>query len=201
MIRHLQLLMLLVLTAGYPAFMSAEEAAADTTTGSEQVLDDSGQPEDAAPASDDHTSIKVEFKLLNSDGKLVTQDDFRGKYLLLTFGYTHCEHICPTVLSDMARTLKGSTGTAGIFISVDTERDTPTRTEEYASQFSEKITGLSGSYEEVAAAANNFNVRYSITKTQNHYMVQHSSDIFYIGPDEQLIKIFTFNSLPPDLEK
>ena len=194
--------MLLVLTAGYATILRAEETAADTPADSEQVSDESGQSQDAAPASDVHPSIKVEFNLLNSDGKQVTQDDFRGKYILLTFGYTHCEHICPTVLSDMARTLKASgSGTAGVFISVDTERDTPAKTDEYASQFSERITGLSGGYEQVAAAANNFNVRYSITKTQNHYMVQHSSDIFYIGPDEQLIKIFTFNSLPPELEK
>lgn len=194
--------MLLVLAAGNVTIIKAEEIATDTVAGSEQVSDEPGQKEDNTPTPDYHTPIKIEFNLLNRDGKQVTQNDFYGKYVLLTFGYTHCEHICPTVLSDIARTLKASgNDTAGIFISVDTERDTPAITDAYASKFSQKISGLSGSYEEIAAAANNFNVRYSITKTQNHYMVQHSSDIFYIGPDGQLIKIFTFNSLPPELEK
>ena len=193
--------MLLVLTAGYATLMKADETAKDTVN-DEQATDESGRVEDTVPTPDYHPSIKVEFKLLNSEGKQVTQDDFQGKYVLLTFGYTHCEHICPTILSDMARTLKESgNDTVGIFISVDSERDTPAITEDYASKFSQKITGLSGSYEDVAAAANNFNVRYSITKTQNHYMVQHSSDIFYIDPDGQLKKIFTFNSLPIELEK
>jgi len=196
MIKNLQIFMLLVITFGYTTFMKADETA-EERYGYPNVLNNPAT--EAEPSRQD---IRVEFNLVNREGKHVTQEDFRGKYILLTFGYTHCEHICPTILDDMARTLKASGNLmTGIFISVDTERDTPAKTDDYASGFSQKITGLSGSHEEVATAANNFNVRYSVTKTQNHYMVQHSSDIFYIDPDGHLIHIYTFNSLPHDLEK
>lgn len=186
---------LLVITTGYVTIMRADETEAERygypTELTEQVSEEKQYRQ----------NINVEFTLVNREGKQVTQEDFLGKYILLTFGYTHCEHICPTILDDIARTLKASGDKmAGIFISVDTERDTPAKTDDYASGFSQKIMGLSGSYEEVAAAANNFNVRYSVTKTQNHYMVQHSSDIFYIDPDGHLIQIYTFNSLPHDLK-
>lgn len=187
---------LLAVTAGYATFMKADETAAERY-GYPTVL--SNQDTEAERY---RQNITVEFNLLNREGKHVTEEDFLGKYILLTFGYTHCEHICPTILADMASTLKASSNKmVGIFISVDTERDSPEKTDDYASKFSQIIMGLSGRYEEVAAAANNFNVRYSVTKTQNHYMVQHSSNIFYIGPDGRLIQIYTFNSLPHELVK
>lgn len=196
--KNLHLFMLLVLTAGYATIMKADETDAERY-GSPTVVPDQVLESENAPAPN---HINVEFDLVDRDGNHVTQENFRGKYVLLTFGYTRCEHICPTILDNMARTLKASgNDMAGIFISVDTERDSPALTDDFASGFYQKITGLSGSHEEIAAAANNFNVRYSITKTQNHYMVQHSSNIFYISPDGQLLQIYTFNSLPHDLEK
>ena len=148
-----------------------------------------------------HTGVLVEFDLLDRAGRRVTQNAFSGKYVLLTFGYTHCEHICPMIVSSMARTLKANdNNSVGVFISVDTERDTPALTDDYAAGFSKNITGLSGSYTDVSTAANNFMVSYSVTKTQKHYVVQHSTDIFLIGPDGRLLGIYTFNSLPQRIE-
>lgn len=189
--------LVLLLTAGLAGHSRAQDTETDASVSAPETTQDASNPQEQYLQR-----VKVEFNLVNSDGKHVTQKDFLGKYVLLTFGYTHCEHICPTILNDMAHTLKASgRDMAGIFISVDTERDTPRRTNEYASGFYQKITGLSGSYREVKEAANNFNVRYSVTKTQNHYMVQHSSDIFYIGPDGKLLHVYSFNTLPHDLDK
>lgn len=198
----LRFFMLLLLVTGSVTLARADETTADSDANTAIVPHRPQAPESAPAARQQQRSVKVEFDLVDRNGNHVTQENFRGKFVLLTFGYTHCEHICPTILEEISRTLKASgNDMAGIFISVDTERDSPAITDGYASGFSQKITGLSGSYADVAAAANNFNVRYSVTITQNHYMVQHSSHIFYIGPDGKLINIYTFNSLPHELAK
>jgi protein SCO1/2 len=150
--------------------------------------------EDAVPVLD---GITVDFELLNGDGELVRYEEFRGKNVLLAFGFTHCAHICPMIAANMAGSLKASDKDAvGIFISVDTERDTPAITNKYASGFSERMLGLGGSYQEVSAAAQNFNVTFVVTKSEDNYTVQHTPSIFLIGPDGDVIDVFAMNASP-----
>lgn len=139
--------------------------------------------------------ITVAFELTAGDGELVTMDKFKGKHVLLTFGFTSCGHICPMTVAKMAAAIKSSdTAAAGVFISVDTERDSPQIAGEYASNFSEAIVGLSGSHEQVSAAANNFKVTFVVTKSQESYTVQHTQVIFLIGPDGVLLDTFALNA-------
>jgi len=139
-------------------------------------------------------AIQVEFDLLNGDGEAVQYQDFQGQNVLLAFGFTHCLHICPLIAANMARTLNLAEKDAiGIFISVDTERDTPAITEDYAKGYSDKMMGLSGSYEQVSAAARNFQVTFVVTKSEDNYTVQHTPSIFLIGPDGKLIDVFALN--------
>jgi len=141
--------------------------------------------------------ITVDFELLNSDDELVRYQEFRGKNVLLAFGFTHCAHICPMIAANMASTLKASDKEAiGIFISVDTERDTPAITDRYAAGFGERMLGLGGSYEQVSAAAQNFNVTFVVTKSQDNYTVQHTPSTFLIGPDGDVIDVFAMNAAP-----
>jgi protein SCO1/2 len=137
--------------------------------------------------------IDVAFELLDRDGKLVTAEDFRGRYLLVGFGFTHCAHICPMMVLNMGKALKmADVESAGIFISVDTERDTPAITDTYAANFGETMMGLGGSYEQVSAAAENFKVSFAVTKTQANYTVQHTANVYVIGPEGELVDILTF---------
>ena len=148
----------------------------------------------ATPVLDD---IKVDFDLLNRDGLPVRYREFRGMNVLLAFGFTHCAHICPLIAANMAKTLKVAEKNAvGIFISVDTERDTPAITDDYARRFSDRITGLGGSYEQVSAVAKNFKATFAVTKSQDHYTVQHTPSIFLIGPDAKVIDVFAMNAAP-----
>jgi len=142
--------------------------------------------------------IKIAFELMDSSGTLVTEEQFRGKYVLMTFGFTQCAHICPMIASNIARVLKSSTNAnpVGIFVSIDTERDTPQITNNYASGFHKDMIGLTGTYDQIANASNNFKVSYSVTKTQKHYTVQHSTNIYLIGPDGEIIDIFAMNASP-----
>lgn len=141
--------------------------------------------------------IKADFELLDHQGNTVTDEYFHGRYVLLTFGFTHCPHICPMIAANMGMALKASAKNAtGIFVSVDTERDTPAITHEYARKFHHDMIGLSGSYEQVSRTAKNFKVSYAITKTQSSYTVQHTSSIYLLDPEGKLINIFAQNTPP-----
>ena len=144
--------------------------------------------------------IDVAFELLDRNGDLVTAEDFRGRYVLLGFGFTNCAHICPMMALNMGEALKMTDQeAAGVFISIDTERDTPAITDTYASNFGEAMIGLSGSYEQVSAAAENFKVSFAVTKTQANYTVQHTANIYIIDPDGELMDVLTFATSAEDL--
>ena len=156
---------------------------------------------DHAPMSAlaDH-GVVVEFELVDRDGVLVRDEDFRGRHVLLGFGFTHCEHICPLMALNMGRVVEeaGSEMT-GIFVSVDTERDTAAITDDYAGHFGAAMLGLSGSIEQINAAAKNFKVSYAVTKTQDAYTVQHTANVFLIDPNGDLIDVYNFSTSPEDV--
>lgn len=156
---------------------------------------------DHAPmaALDDH-GVVVDFELIDRDGALVRDEDFRGRHVLLGFGFTHCEHICPLMALNMGRVV-GEAGRkmTGIFVSVDTERDSAAITDDYAGHFGEAMLGLSGSIEQINAAAKNFKVSYAVTKTQDAYTVQHTANVFLIDPNGELVDVFNFSTSPENI--
>lgn len=144
--------------------------------------------------------MSLEFELVSAEGQLVSQEDFAGKNMMLAFGFTHCTHICPLIAANMANTLKIADANAvGVFISVDTERDTPEITNNYSTRFHPKITGLSGSHDQVSEAAKNFNTTFVVTKSPDSYTVQHSPGIFLISPEGELIDVFAINTAPEEI--
>ncbi len=177
-----------------------------TTAGTAQ---ESGNPHaahmamaaDHAPATvlGDH-GVVVDFELVDRDGALVRDEDFRGRHVLLGFGFTHCEHICPLMALNMGRVVEAAgTEITGIFVSVDTERDTAAITDDYAGHFSDAMLGLSGSIEQINAAAKNFKVSYAVTKTQDAYTVQHTANVFLIDPNGELVDVFNFSTSPENI--
>jgi len=143
-------------------------------------------PMAAAPAGGDFT--------LQSAGGPVALQDFRGKLVLVYFGYTYCPDICPTALAATAEGLKLLTPdelarVAVIFISVDPERDTPARLKEYAEFFHPAIVGVTGTPEELAAIARRYGVFYarqSVETAGGGYVVDHTSDTYVVGADGKL---------------
>jgi protein SCO1/2 len=145
-------------------------------------------------------SVTAAFELLGSEGQTVRFDEFHGKNVLVAFGFTNCAHICPMIAANMARAIRATDKAAlGIFISVDTERDSPQMTQAYASKFGDHMIGLSGSPQQVSDAANNFSVTYVVTKSQSTYTVQHTPNIFLIGPDGTFIDMFAMNAASADI--
>ena len=169
-----------------PAQAQADHAAHAGTLAEDTVNHDSI---DSANAH----GITVDFELLDRHGNVVTDEDFLGRYVLLGFGFTHCPHICPMMALNMGKALSlTDVDAAGIFVSVDTERDSPEVTDDYASNFGDSMLGLGGSYERVSAAATNFKVSFAVTKTQDNYTVQHTANVYVIDPAGELTDVFTF---------
>lgn len=173
-------------------------ATASTVRAQDVVGDHSGHAMEAFAAVDaDSVGIVVDFELVEHTGRLVTEEDFRGQYVLLGFGFTHCPAVCPLMARNMGRVLQSTHRAAtGVFVSVDTERDTPAVTHEYASRFGNAMLGLSGSVDQINEAAKNFKVSYAVTKTQDAYTVQHTANVFLIDPDGELVDVFTFATIP-----
>lgn len=177
-------------------FVASSVAYAQADPHAEHTMASADATHEALDSSNLH-GIDVEFELLDRDGNLVTVEDFRGKHVLLGFGFTHCAHICPMMALNMGKALSMAESDAvGIFVSVDTERDTPSRTDDYAANFGERMLGLGGDYDRVSAAAKNFKVSYAVTKTQNNYTVQHTANVYVIDPQGELTDVLTFSTAP-----
>ncbi len=134
------------------------------------------------------------FSLTSGDGKTVSDRDFRGKYMLIYFGYTFCPDVCPTSLNTMAEALDrlGPLGerVQPIFITVDPKRDDPAAVKQYAAAFGPRMIGLTGTEEQIGAVARAFRVYYRENRTgtgPNDYSMDHSSILYLMGPDGRFI--------------
>lgn len=150
-----------------------------------------GQTERIAPAG--APSAGGDFTLQSADGP-VSLKDYRGKVVLLNFGYTFCPDICPTSLAAIAAGIKLLSSeeagrVAAIFVSVDPERDTPAHLKEYVAFFHPALVGVSGSPEAVAAVARQYGAFYARHSTgqAGGYVVDHTADTYVIGPDGRLV--------------
>ena len=140
------------------------------------------------------------FSLTDHNGRAVTDADFRGKYMLVFFGYTYCPDVCPTELQVMTYAVD-SMGSKGerinpIFISIDPERDTPEILRAYVENFSPRLVGLTGSPEQIAAVAKAYRAYYkkSGNTDTSDYLMDHSSIIYLMGPDGLFLKHFTYTT-------
>ncbi len=135
----------------------------------------------------------------------VSLKDFRGKEVLLYFGYTYCPDICPTSLAATAEGLKLLTPdelaqVAVIFVSVDPKRDTPARLKEYVEFFHPSMVGVTGSAEEIAAIAKRYGIFYAEQKVETAgggYVVDHSADTFVVAADGRLVARMA-HATPPE---
>lgn len=129
-----------------------------------------------------------DFTLQSAAGP-VSLRDYRGKLVLLYFGYTYCPDICPTSLAATAEGLKQLTPgelakVATIFVSVDPERDTPARLKEYAEFFHPSIVGVTGTPEVLADIARRYGVFYArqtVATAGDGYVVDHTSDTYVVN--------------------
>ncbi len=154
-------------------------------------------PEAAAAAA-----IGGPFTLVDSSGDTVTDEDFLGRYTLIYFGYAFCPDVCPTSLSAMAAALdmlppEQAEKVVPIFITVDPERDTPDVLGGYVEMFHPRMVGLTGSEAQVTEAAQAYRVYYAkVEQEDGPYLMDHSSIVYFMGPDGKLRAHFSHNTDP-----
>jgi protein SCO1/2 len=127
------------------------------------------------------------LELTDHTGRRRTVADFRGKVVMVFFGFTHCPDACPTVLAEMAQALvplgADSARVQVLFVTVDPERDSAEVLAKYVTAFHPSFLGLRGSAEETARAAKEFKIHYQAHHAAGggaHYMVDHSTGIYVL---------------------
>ena len=153
--------------------------------------------EPPARAATSPVTIGGPFTLSRPDGTAVTDQTYRGKWLLVYFGYTSCPNSCPTMLLEVATALKKLGPDAAqvqpLFITVDPQHDTPKVMRQYTQSFDPRIVGLTGTPQQIAAAANEYGAYYVHHRTgpgANDYVMDHSTYLYVIDPGGKFVRAF-----------
>jgi protein SCO1/2 len=150
------------------------------------------------------SAIGGPFRLIDQNGRTVTDADLKGKWSLVYFGYTHCPDACPTTLNEIAIALDDlgpkRDAVRPVFITVDPERDTPEVLKSYVTSFDAPILALTGTPQEVAQAAKDYRVYYAKhPEPGGDYSMDHSSVIYVMDPEGRFTATFTPESSPEDI--
>jgi cytochrome oxidase Cu insertion factor (SCO1/SenC/PrrC family) len=146
------------------------------------------------------------FRLTDQNGRTVSDADFRGRYMLIYFGYSFCPDVCPTTLGVMAQALEKLGGDSQrvvpIFISVDPARDTPKVLADYMKAFGPNFIGLTGSQDQIKTVEKEYRVYATKRPLENgNYGMDHSSVIYLMGPNGKMISFYDEALSPDDLAK
>jgi protein SCO1/2 len=133
-----------------------------------------------------------DLQLVDHNGQPRSLGDFRGKVIVVFFGFTHCPDVCPTTLAELARALEklGADGdrVQVLMVTVDPERDTPQILKQYVTALDPRFLGLTGDADAIARTAREFKVFYqkSPGATPEAYSVDHSSGSYVFDPQGRL---------------
>jgi cytochrome oxidase Cu insertion factor (SCO1/SenC/PrrC family) len=136
------------------------------------------------------------FELIDQSGKQRTDVDFRGKLLLVFFGYTTCPDICPTELMQIGLAVDklGAVGddVQPLFISVDPDRDTPDVLATYVAQFHPRLIGLTGTSQQIRAVADSYKAYYAKYKPPDGavYLIDHTGIVYLMGRSGEYLGFF-----------
>nr|WP_231862645.1 SCO family protein [Sphingorhabdus sp. M41] len=146
------------------------------------------------------------FTLTNQDGGRTSDQQFKGKYRIMYFGYSYCPDVCPVDLANIMLGLKQAEKEnpaliekiQPIFISVDPGRDTPAVLKQYVPAFHPRLIGLTGSPEEIAEVAKKYLIIYDIRNDEgsSEYLVDHSRQAYLFGPDGEPLALLSFDGTP-----
>lgn len=180
-----------------------------------------GCEQEAAPTP--VTDFDLSFSLVDKTGQSVTDADVTGKLRLVFFGYTSCPDICPITLTNISAALESlgeqANDVSVLFISIDPKRDTPERLQAYTGAFHPSIIGLTGNYVQIEKVTAGFRTTFGFTVRDgtgaeqplnrieyetipafSDYTPFHSSQVYVIGPDDELLDIIGYGSKPDKIE-
>ena len=149
-------------------------------------------------------AIGGDFTLVDQQGRTVHDADFRGKFMLVYFGYSFCPDVCPTTLNQVAQVLKTlpadqQAEIVPIFITVDPERDTVEQMAQYVPAFSPALIGLTGTPEQIAPVLKEYHVYARKAGSGENYTMDHSSILYLMGKDGRFLRHFDSNASNQDI--
>ena len=168
--------------------------------------------------------LDISFELTDESGNVVTSDMYAGRLRLVFFGFASCPDICPITLQNIGMALNSLDELAEqvtvLFISVDPKRDTPDVLKEYTDAFHPSIIGLTGTYDQLLATTSGFRTTFGYNLTGDDgqerplskeeyeslaetapYFPYHSSQVYLIGANDELLDIIGYGSKPPLIEE
>ena len=156
-----------------------------------------------ASPSGEAVRIGGPFELVDQHGAPRTDEDFRGRYMVMYFGFTHCPDTCPTVLLKITNALEElaeldaakAERVVPVFISVDPERDTPEALRSYAENFHPRLVALTGTLRQLEEVGRTYGVFFAKVPTgaPGVYLMDHTGFVYLIGPDGDYLEHFESN--------
>ncbi|RME86098.1 MAG: SCO family protein [Caldilineae bacterium] len=147
-----------------------------------------------------------DFTLTAHTGERVSLADFRGKYVILYFGYTFCPDVCPTTMAQLAQAMKlldapKAERVQVLFVSVDPERDTPERLAQYVPAFDPTFIGLTGTPDEIAAAATPMGIYYAKNEVggASGYLVDHTASVMVLDEEGRVRLIWPYGTTAAEM--
>lgn len=137
-----------------------------------------------------------DFSLTSQDGRKSALKDWRGKVVVLFFGYTFCPDVCPTTMAEISRLMEKLGALAArvqpVFVTVDPERDTPARLKSYLGNFRGRFVGLTGSEREVTQVARQYQARFARRKVGSaaKYLIDHTAFTYMLDPQGKVRYLF-----------
>lgn len=145
------------------------------------------------------------FQLVSHQGKPFSDKDVAGAPFIVFFGFTHCPDVCPTAMFELTAVLKAAGPRAdkvrALFISVDPERDTPELLKLYLSSFDPRIVGLTGTPEQIAAAAKAYRAYFKKIPAGESYTMDHTAGIYLMDSKGQFVRLLDMNKKAQDVAK
>ena len=133
----------------------------------------------------ERATIGGHWSLTRDDGVRVSDRDFRGRYMLLFFGYTGCRDVCPTTLVSVAGAMRELGKEAGriqpVFVTVDPRHDTPAVVHRYVRRFGPSLVGLTGSANEISAVESRFDIHAGVGGAAGE-AIEHDAVLLLVGP-------------------
>ncbi len=155
------------------------------------------------PGATSPSAIGGPFRLVDQQGRAVSDQDMKGKPFLVFFGFTHCPDVCPTTLFDVSEVLSklGPDGdrVGALFVTVDPERDTPAKMKDYLASFDPHLRGLSGDAEAIAAMQKGYRVyAKKVALADGGYTMDHSALVYLMDKEGRFVAPFNLKRRPED---
>lgn len=155
------------------------------------------------PVAMTSSAIGGAFRLVDQNGRVVTDQDLKGHPFLVFFGFTHCPDVCPTTLFEVSEIL-GKLGpdaerVSALFVTIDPERDRPDQLKDYLSSFNPRLIGLTGDPDAIAAVAKAYRVYVKkVPLDGGGYTMDHTALVYLMDKEGRFVAPFNLKRRPED---